>query len=352
MIDGGAGPAAGERKRVLLIEDDAGLRRLVTRDLERAGYEAHAAENCAEGLERIAAERFDVIALDHFLGGETGLDILPAIKALPSAPPVIYVTGTDDGRVAIAALKAGASDYVIKDVAGEFLALLRAAIAHALEQVEMRRLKEAAERAVIEARDRAEILLREVNHRVGNSLQLVSAFMHLQSSALPDGPARDMMRETEARILAIAQVHRRLYTSPDVRGVDMDDYLSGLAEELESSLRTTDRPHRIAIAAEPVRIATDRAVSLGVIVTELVTNAFKYAYPAGVQGEVRVRLARDGSLLSLVVEDDGVGMKDGAAPHGTGLGQRIVRAMATSIQSRIEREATGKGTKIVLAFPA
>lgn len=350
MTDGVSGPQT--RKRVLLIEDDGGLRRLVSRDLERAGYEATTVATCAEGLTLLTSGQYDVIALDHFLAGETGLDLLPALKSLPDAPPVIYVTGTDDGRVAIAALKAGASDYVIKDVAGEFLALLRASIAHALEQTEMRRLKEAAERAVVEARDRAETLLREVNHRVGNSLQLVSAFMHLQSSSLPDGPARDMMRETEARILAIAQIHRRLYTSADVRAVDMDEYLSGLAEELESSLRTTDRPHRIAMSAAPVKMATDRAVSLGVIVTELVTNAFKYAYPQGVEGEVRVSLQRVGALLSLSVEDDGIGMAENAIPVGTGLGQKIVRAMATSIQSRVEREATARGTRIVLAFPA
>lgn len=339
-------------KRVLLVEDDAGLRRLVGRDLERAGYAVTGVATCAEGLDLLSTGGFDVVALDHFLQGETGLDILPALKSLPNAPPVIYVTGSEDGRVAIAALKAGASDYVIKDVAGEFLALLRASIAHALEQVEMRRLKEAAERAVVEARDRAETLLREVNHRVGNSLQLVSAFMHLQSSSLPDGPAREMMRETEARIVAIAQIHRRLYTSADVRAVDMVEYLSGLAEELESSLRTADRPHRIAIRAEPVRLATDRAVSLGVIVTELVTNAFKYAYPQGVEGEVRVELQRSGSQLALSVEDDGVGMAENAEPRGTGLGQKIVRAMATSMQSRVEREPTGRGTRIVLAFPA
>lgn len=344
--------AAKPQRRVLLVEDDAGLRRLVGRDLERAGYAVSGVSSCSAALDLVSQEKFDVVALDHFLEGETGLDILPALRSIPEAPPVIYVTGSEDGRVAIAALKAGASDYVIKDVAGEFMALLRASISHALDQVEMRRAKEAAERAVVEARDRAETLLREVNHRVGNSLQLVSAFMHLQSSSLPDGPAREMMRETEARILAIAQIHRRLYTSSDVRAVDMVEYLSGLAEELESSLRTADRPHHIAVRAEPVKMATDRAVSLGVIVTELVTNAFKYAYPRGVEGEVRVELQRSGSQLALSVEDDGVGMTENAAPSGTGLGQKIVGAMAASMQSRVERDETRRGTRIVLAFPA
>lgn len=350
MSDGAADLATS--RHVLLVEDDPGLRRLVGRDLERAGYRVTTAESCAQGLDRLTQGLFDVIALDHFLGHETGLDILPAIKSLPEPPPVIYVTGSEDGRVAIAALKAGAADYVIKDVAGEFLDLLRAAISHALDQVEMRRAKEAAERAVVEARDRAETLLREVNHRVGNSLQLVSAFMHLQSSNLPDGPARDMMRETEARILAIAQIHRRLYTSADVRNVDMDEYLSGLAEELESSLRTQDRPHRIAIAAEPLQMAPDRAVSLGVIVTELVTNAFKYAYADGEEGEVRVRLERSGPMIQLSVEDDGIGIADDAPPSGTGLGQKIVRAMAASMHSHIEREVRARGARIVLRIPA
>ncbi|GLK67100.1 sensor histidine kinase [Hansschlegelia plantiphila] len=344
-------PAQGSRK-VLYIEDDDGLRRLVSRDLTRAGYEVAAVATCGEGLELLMTGVFDVVALDHFLAGETGLDLLPAIQSLPAPPPVVYVTGTDDGRVAIAALKAGASDYVIKDVAGEFLPLLRAALAQSVEQSEMRRLKEAAERAVVEARDRAETLLREVNHRVGNSLQLVSAFVHLQSAGLADGPARDMLRETEARILAIAQIHRRLYTSHDVRSVDMDEYLTGLAEELEGSLRTTDRPHHILLAVEPMKMATDRAVSLGVIVTELVTNAFKYAYPAGVEGEVRVKLVRAGATFALTVEDDGVGMTEDAEPRGTGLGQKIVRTMASTIQSRMERDAGHSGTRIVLAFPA
>jgi two-component sensor histidine kinase/CheY-like chemotaxis protein len=337
---------------ILYIEDDEGLRRLVGRDLARAGYEVTAVGTCAEGLRLLGETQFDVIALDHYLAGETGLDMLPAIATLPEAPPVIYVTGSDEGRIAIAALKAGAVDYVVKDVGGEFLALLRASVAQALDQVETRRQKEAAERAVVEARDRAEMLLREVNHRVGNSLQLVSAFVHLQSSALPDGRARDMMRETEARILAIAQIHRRLYTSDDVRTVDMVEYLSGLAEELESSLRSADRPHRIALAIQPTKIATDRAVSLGVIVAELVTNAFKYAYPRGVEGEVRVKLSRSGANLSLAVEDDGVGAPEDDTPRGTGLGQKIIRTMAAGIQSQVERDLAHRGTRIVLDFPA
>lgn len=135
-------------------------------------------------------------------------------------PPVVYVTSSGDTRVAVAALKAGAADYVPKDVAGEFLELLATAIEGAIEQARLRREKSAAEEAVREERDRAEMLLREVNHRVGNSLALVAALVRMQSAAVSDPAAVEALKETQARITAIAGIHRRLYTSDDVRFVD------------------------------------------------------------------------------------------------------------------------------------
>lgn len=339
------------RCRILYIDDDPGLGRLVQRGLQARGHSVELALNGEAGLARARAGGIDLIALDHHMPDQTGLDLLPALRALPEPPPIIYVTGSEDSRVAVAALKAGAVDYVWKDVQGQFRELLGEAVDTALRQEALRRDKERAEAAVREARDRAELLLREVNHRVANSLTLVAALARLQTNAVTDPAAKEALEEMQARISAIAGIHRRLYTSQDVEAVELDAYLSGLVEELQLAMKASGRDHAIRLQAEPIRLATDKAVSLGVVVTELVTNAYKYAYPGGTQGEIRVQVMREGpDTLSLAVEDDGVGWTGEGEAKGTGLGSRIIRAMASNLRSVLTYAPGRTGTRAVLSF--
>lgn len=340
------------KRRVLYIDDDEGLRHLVSRALNRRGYDVSLAASGEEGYARLRDEAFDVVALDHYMPGQGGFATLQAIHDLPDPPPVVYVTGTDESRVAVAALKAGASDYVIKSIGEDFFDLLDGAFSQALEQVSLRRAHAAAEQALLASNSRLEALLREVNHRVANSLQLVSAFVQMQGQALPDKAARDALKDTQRRIEAIIQVHRRLYTSDDAEGVDMQSYLTALVRELEDTWSTPAAPRRLELAVEPIRLDTDRAVSVGVIVNELITNACKYAYDKGAAGAVRIGLARDGAdALLLSVEDDGPGL-GGAEPKGTGLGGRLIKAMAKSLGSAVIYDPDHAGVRATLRVPA
>src|ERR1700676_3292214 len=131
--------------RILYIDDDPGLCRLVPKDLERQGYVVEIAIDGASGLVRLAQGGIDLVALDHYMPNQDGLETLASIRDLAEPPPVIYVTAAQEGRVAVAALKAGAADYVAKDVQGEFLALLQRAIDAALDAAMLRRAKETAE---------------------------------------------------------------------------------------------------------------------------------------------------------------------------------------------------------------
>jgi len=190
-----------------------------------------------------------------------------------------------------------------------------------------------------------------VNHRVANSLQLVSALVQLQAAGIEDGAARTALEDTQRRIEAIGQIHRRLYTSNDVQTVDMAAYLDALVRELQESWGGA-LGARLSLTAEPILLDTDRAVSLGVIVNELVTNACKYAYGPGEDGEVRIALVRaDKGSLRLTVEDDGRGLAAGEAAQGTGLGSRVIRAMAESLGAQMAYDPTPRGVRARLTAP-
>ncbi len=157
--------------------------------------------------------------------------------------------------------------------------------------------------------------------------------------------ARSALRDTQQRITAIAQVHRRLYNSDDIDLVEMSDYLASLLAEVEATWSNPDAPHRLLLDAEPIRLPTDKAVSMGVLVAELVSNSFKYAYPPGTAGAIRVSLKADGPGFVLGVEDDGAGFDTGAAPKGTGTGTKLVRAMAASLDAAIRQDTGARGVR-------
>ena len=335
--------------RILYIDDDPILARLAERALGRLGYEVVHAEDVERGRALFGQGGFGAVVLDHFLKSGTGLSFLKELADGPAAVPVVYVTGSNDAQVAVEALKAGAADYVIKSVGDDFMPLLANALGQALENAELKRAKLRAEQEIRVAKERAEVLLAEVNHRVGNSLALAAALIRLQMSSASDMAVKEALSETQARITAIAGIHRRLYTSEDVRHVDMGAYLSTLLSELDTSMQGQGRNVRLNRTLEPLHVPTDRAVSLGVIVTELVTNAFKYAY-GETGGEVRVgftRLDKENALL--FVEDDGIGWRGEGPVRGTGLGSKIIGAMATSLGAKLQYAARAVGTRAELS---
>lgn len=349
--------------RILYIDDDVALARLVARDLVRHGYVVTSATSAPTAMAILRESAFDLVVLDHYMPEQDGLATLAQIHAeIENPPPIVYLTGSQESRVAVAALKAGAADYVIKSVEGDFLDLLRTAIRQAIEQTVLRRERAAAQAAIAAANQRLEalverqaILLREMNHRIANSLALVGSLVRLQMSAITDESARNALMDTQHRLAAIMQVHRRLYTSAEVEKTDLGEYLKGLLAELERSLTDRASKPRIELDTVSVVLATDRVVPVGVIVTELVTNAIKYAYPDDAPaGTVRVALrpAADGEALELVVEDDGVGLGDGPHASGTGLGRRVIEAMSISLDATITIDPDHRGTRVVVRFPA
>ncbi len=340
--------------RVLYIDDDPAATRLVQKHLERSGFIVEIANDGASGVARAAQGGIDAVALDHFMPKQDGLATLAAIRALPDAPAVVYVTATDDSHVAVAALKAGAADYVFKDIGGEFLTLLATGLEQAAAKARLLKVKKEMEAEIRVARDRfqalaaeREVLLREVNHRVGNSLQLISSLLGIQEAALTNDEAKIALRQARQRVQAIAQLHKQLYAANDVASISLNDYLETVASDLRRS-----SSERITIALllpeETIDVIPDHALAIGITITELILNALKHAYPGG-EGPVRVELrAERGQTICISVEDDGVGRNSLGGGARAGLGQTIVSAMANKLDAEWGYDQVLRGTRATL----
>ena len=290
---------------LLYIDDDEALARLVDRGLTRLGFNVVHAASGKHGLDRLQQGGIDVVALDQYMPGLDGLETLERILAIPNAPPVVFVTASQDSSIAVTALKAGAADYLVKDVQGDFIPLLQVAVNGALRQAQIQKARDDAEAEVHASRDRyaalaaeREVLLREVNHRVGNSLQIIASLLHLQANSSTQDDVKAALTNAMGRVAAVAQVHRRLYTSHDLKSVLLNQYLDALLEDLRRSAEG-NRMSRLTLKAEPIEIDPDRAVAIGIIVNELVMNAVKYAYPDGA-GPIHVDLRAQGDDLAAV----------------------------------------------------
>jgi two-component sensor histidine kinase len=341
---------------LLYVDDDAALARLVTRGLSRAGFTVEHAPDGAAGIARLRQGGIDVVALDQYMPGLDGLETLAQILQMPDPPPVVFVTASQDSSIAVTALKAGAEDYLVKDTHGDFITLLQVAVNGALERGRILKAQIEAQEEIRQARDRyaalaaeREVLLREVNHRVGNSLQIIASLLHLQAASSSQDDVKAALTNAMGRVAAVAQVHRRLYTSHDLKSVMLNQYLEALLEDLRRSAEG-NRMSRLTLASEVLEIDPDRAVAIGIIVNELVMNAVKYAYPEAA-GPIHVALTLEGGDVVLAIRDDGVGFQTQRDPRSTGMGQRIVAAMASKLGASVNRDPAHAGTLMVVRFP-
>lgn len=188
----------------------------------------------------------------------------------------------------------------------------------------------------------------EMNHRIANSLQLVMAMVSVEARAVIDPHARAVLQMTGQRIGAIANVHRHLYRSHAATHVALGDYLEELAADLEQGCGQGAAERRVLVGADPVAVPPDTANSIGVLVSELVANACKYAYAPDTPGDIRITLnAMPFGGYRLQVEDRGHGRGDGAT-RGSGMGSRLIDLMAARLNAAHCWQDARPGTRFVL----
>lgn len=198
-----------------------------------------------------------------------------------------------------------------------------------------------------------EVLLKEIHHRVKNNLQVISSLLNLQSKGITDEHARQVLEDGKERIQAIALIHHRLYQNEVLSYITMQDYLPDLINQLKRTYVSADKQILTKIETNEVRISMDTAVPLGLIVCEMITNAYKHAFQGRDKGEIRIELkpTMNASYFELTIEDNGVGIKEGINfPQEGSLGAEIITALSEQLNGELFMTSSEEGTKFKLIF--
>ncbi len=212
-----------------------------------------------------------------------------------------------------------------------------------------------AEREIAASLREKEVMLREIHHRVKNNMQVISSLLRLQSQTIENKTAQDKFIESQNRIRSMSLIHDSLYRSEDLSLIDYGTYIRNLTSHLMSIQNAQTSRISLKVDAENIRLDINRAIPLGLIINELVTNALKHAFQDQQQGNITVSLSKtDNSYLVLKVSDDGSGMppKVDFREAGT-LGLQLVKDLSDQLRGTLNvRPVESSGTLVELTFPA
>ncbi|MCK4826393.1 PAS domain S-box protein, partial [bacterium] len=196
-----------------------------------------------------------------------------------------------------------------------------------------------------------EILLKEIHHRVKNNMAVISSLLSLQAVHIGDEKITAMFDESRSRIQAMALVHEKLYQTSDFTNIDVRDYFQSLAATLRSTL-STDRVYSVSTDIDSISIDIDTLVPCGLIMNELLTNAFKHAFNAEENPEIRIIVKQTGGgNIRMTIADNGMGLPEGLdVTRSPGLGLQLVNTLIAQIDGELEVNSSDEGTEFTVKF--
>ncbi|MDO9036215.1 MAG: PAS domain S-box protein, partial [Methanoregula sp.] len=196
-----------------------------------------------------------------------------------------------------------------------------------------------------------EMLLKEIHHRVKNNLQIVASLLNLQSRHITDPATLAMFRESQNRVRAMALVHERLYRSEDISSIGLSDYVRFMGANLFKFYDVTPATVRLTVDISDIRVDINRAIPLGLLINELLSNSLKYAFPSGRKGAIAVTGKKDDHTICIIVQDDGAGIPEDFDWRNTeSLGLRLVCSGGEQLDGTIELDRSA-GTAFVIRIP-
>lgn len=340
---------------VLIVDDQPDSLKWIYEILQTRGFRVLLANSGELALETIGHVSPDLVLLDVQMSGMDGFEVCRRLKADPATRdiPVLFLSVAETAAERIEGFHAGAVDFIEKPFAEEEVVL------RVQTHWDLRRLQKDLEARVQDrtrdlqaALEDRKLLMRELQHRVKNHLTLVTGLLSLTEATAREGEsASDLLAKARSRVQAMATVYDLLYHSENFTGLSFSDYGRQLVEPWVDAGATETSGVRLVSQFEPIVLPTDLLVPLGLILTELVTNALKYAFPDGRAGTITVGLVRREGELSLTVEDNGQGFAEGNCPEERqGLGWQLVGSLVRQLKGRWTCRGDD-GTRIEVRFP-
>lgn len=194
------------------------------------------------------------------------------------------------------------------------------------------------------------ILLQELQHRVANSLQIVASVLLQSARRTKSEETRADLHDAHRRIMSVATLQQQLAASR-LGNVELRSYFTDLCRSIGASMIRDHKQIALDVSVDGSEITADVSISLGLIVTELVINALKHAFPGGRVGWIKVGYNSHGTEWQLSVSDNGVGIRPGEEPPKAGLGTNIVAALAASLDAEVQTSATNPGVRVAIIHP-
>lgn len=205
------------------------------------------------------------------------------------------------------------------------------------------------EKEIKESLKEKEILLQEIHHRVKNNLAIISSLLELQKSTVNDD-VKSLLSSSQARIKSIAKVHEKLYQSTTLSDISLDIYISELAEEISRAYQSDEKHIDLKVDAEPVSITLDQAIPIGLILNELINNAYKHGFDGIDNGYIKVSLQKPNDRMELSVANSGNTISEDFDPKDSdSLGMTLINVLLKKINGTLEIK-TGKETRFIIHF--
>jgi two-component sensor histidine kinase len=337
---------------ILLIEDnpaDVEMIREMLSEVKGLPFDMVCADRLSAVKPHLEKGGIDVILLDLGLPDSQGLKTLTKLREQSGDIPVVVLTLIDNEETGLKALSEGAQDYLVKgQITGSLIARsLHYAVERARIEKERGRYRDSLKEMVAEK----ETMLREIHHRVKNNLQLISGLMDMARMNSSDGSANEILTDMMLRIQTMAQIHNRLYESKLFERINITEQCRDQVTAL-STIFSEGKEIICTINTEDVFLPVDQALPCALVVNEILSNAYKYAFKGRESGTIDLSIVQENNRLRITIGDNGVGLPGNFdIGESKSLGITLIRTIVQHQLKGSIRFMSQQGTKISMEFP-